>query len=312
MKDCGKGIGFGKTILFGEHFVVYGLPAVVASLNAITTAEVRKANSIGIEINDQRQASPGYKAEKLDQMRDSLSRILAALDIPEKNFSVTFGGDLCAASGVGASAASCTAFARALNDLFELDLDDNRINELAYEGEKAYHGKPSGIDNTASTFGGVLAFQRDVAAGTHRFKPVRIGTPLTLLLADTGKTSNTAAVVEDVRLFFERDPLAKETISRHYADVFGEAVSALEEGNIARVAELMTINQSLLRDIGVSSDLVESVRSTALRNGAIASKVTGTGRGGLVLSLFNDAQAQQKAYAAYAAMGITSYPVTVG
>ena len=73
------------------------------------------------------------------------------IDIESQKLELTFAGNLIAASGVGASAAQCTSLARALNDTFSLNLDDEKINEAAYEGEKAYHGTPSGIDNTAST-----------------------------------------------------------------------------------------------------------------------------------------------------------------
>jgi len=39
--------------------------------------------------------------------------------------------------------------------------NSEEINDVAYEGEKGYHGTPSGIDNTASTFGGLIWFEKN-------------------------------------------------------------------------------------------------------------------------------------------------------
>ena len=38
----GSGSGFGKVILFGEHFVVHGLPGIVSAIDLTANAEVKK------------------------------------------------------------------------------------------------------------------------------------------------------------------------------------------------------------------------------------------------------------------------------
>jgi len=137
------GYGYGKTILFGEHFVVYGLPSIASALSTKTSAEI--ADSGRYELIDDRPATPGYKKEKYDEQMESNRLIYRAcgVDVEKTPFRLTLSGDLVAASGVGASAASAAAIARALNERFRLGYDDARINEVAYEGEKGYHGKPS-------------------------------------------------------------------------------------------------------------------------------------------------------------------------
>jgi len=103
----GKGSGFGKVILFNEHFVVYGIPAIASAIEKKTVAEVKRIPE-GFVIHDDRDATPGYKEEKKEQQIDSLNRIIKAMGI-ESGLEIWLGGDLRAASGVGASAASCTA-----------------------------------------------------------------------------------------------------------------------------------------------------------------------------------------------------------
>jgi mevalonate kinase len=156
----GSGKGYGKTILFGEHFVVYGLPAIASALSSYTTAEVKIVDGKGWEVIDQRPATPGYKKKKYNEAMQSIKNVIEHMnvDVGCQKLEITFSGDLFAASGVGASAAQATSLARAINDSFTLMLDDEKINEAAYEGEKAYHGTPSGIDNTASTYGGLIWF----------------------------------------------------------------------------------------------------------------------------------------------------------
>ena len=150
----GEGIGFGKAILFNEHFVVYGIPSIVSAIGKYTVSKIGEISQSGWKLNDNRKATPRYKEDKIDQQKDSINRILKKLgiDLSKKGIEVTLEGSLYCASGVGASAASCVAIARALSDHFDLNLSDEAVNEAAYEGEKGYHGTPSGIDNTASTF----------------------------------------------------------------------------------------------------------------------------------------------------------------
>ncbi|MCX6663526.1 MAG: hypothetical protein NTZ75_04695, partial [Euryarchaeota archaeon] len=154
----GHGIGFGKAILFNEHFVVYGIPSIVSAIGNYTVAKVEPYDKSGFNLDDKRLATPKYKEDKLSQQTESFDLMFKkmGLDLSKNGVKITLEGNLVAASGIGASAASCVAVARALADSYELDLSDEQINEIAYEGEKGYHGTPSGVDNTASTYGGLI------------------------------------------------------------------------------------------------------------------------------------------------------------
>ncbi|MBU7031873.1 MAG: hypothetical protein HXS53_05045, partial [Theionarchaea archaeon] len=71
-----KGKGYGKCILFNEHFVVYTIPSIVTAIGDSTIATAEGTASGGIQLIDERPATPGYKEDKLDQQKDSLQRIL--------------------------------------------------------------------------------------------------------------------------------------------------------------------------------------------------------------------------------------------
>jgi mevalonate kinase len=279
---AGKGAGFGKVILFGEHFVVYGLPAVASAFNARTTATVTPSSKY--ELADNRPETPGYKKEKYGEQLESMSKIFTAMNIDPKKtpIMIELGGDLVAASGVGASAASCTAIARALSQHFGLNLDDNKINAIAYEGEKGYHGTPSGIDNTVSTFGGLIWY---VKGTPPIFEQIRIPKPLEIVVANTGISASTTEVVADVKKRKEAEPQKFEEIFNEYTAVVHNARKALEAGDVVRIGGLMNKNHMLLQRAGVSCDELDSIVEIALRNGAPGAKMTGTGRGGSAIAL---------------------------
>ena len=157
-----EGIGFGKAILFNEHFVVYGIPAIVSAIGKYTLAKVPVSETSDWDLDDNRKATPNYKEDKIGQQKDSINNILETMkiDLSENGVKIDLGGNLYAASGIGASAATCVAIARALSQHFKISLSDEEINRIAFEGEKGYHGTPSGIDNTASTFGGLIWFEK--------------------------------------------------------------------------------------------------------------------------------------------------------
>ena len=135
----GKGNGFGKVILFNEHFVVYGIPSIVSAIDLETIAVVKKQKKDGIILDDQRPATKGYKEEKKKHQRESLTLILKKMKKENQSLKITLEGNLVAASGIGASAASCVAIARAINEEFNMQLTEEEINAVALEGEKGYH-----------------------------------------------------------------------------------------------------------------------------------------------------------------------------
>lgn len=310
----GTGKGYGKTILFGEHFVVYGLSAIASALGSFTTANIKIVKGNGWTIDDQRPATPGYKKKKYDEAIQSVINVISHLKIDTENqkLEITFAGDLIAASGVGASAAQCTSLARALNDSFNLNLNDEKINKAAYEGEKAYHGTPSGIDNTASTYGGLIWFVKNLNGGKNTMDLLQSPKKVPLVIANSGITASTAEVVADVRRLKEENPEKFKKIFIKYEKLAKDAKKALLEGNIIAVGNLMNQNHKLLQEITVSGKINDKMVEIALKNGAVGAKMTGTGRGGLVIALAENEEIQEKISKAFEKEGYTAWKTMIG
>ena len=281
----GVGVGFGKVILFNEHFVVYGIPAVASAVGAKTTALVEREPGKGHELRDERPETSGYKAEKLQQQKESLEIMLKFMNIDTQHnhYVITLGGDLLAASGVGASAASCAAIARAFSQELNLNFSDERVNEVAYEGEKGYHGTPSGIDNTAATYGGLIWYRREGAA--QHMERMRLRKPVEIVMGNTGKVADTKIVVAGVKERKEKEPERYGRIFQGADQLVRNARKQLEEFNLEKVGAYMNENHRLLQEIGVSSPELDELVILARDAGAVGAKLTGTGRGGYMVAL---------------------------
>ncbi|MFX0144886.1 MAG: mevalonate kinase [Candidatus Hodarchaeota archaeon] len=297
-----------------NHFVVYGLPAIASALGSFTTAEVNVIEGNGWTVNDQRLATPGYKKKKLNEAEQSIKNVIEYLKVDTQNqkLIITFTGDLIAASGVGASAAQCTSLSRALNDTFNLNLTEKEINAAAYEGEKAYHGTPSGIDNTASTYGGLIWFIKNLRGEENTMELLQSPKKMPLVIINSGITASTAEVVADVRRLKEESPNKFEKIFNKYENLATVAKKALLEGDINTIGSLMTQNHQLLQEITVSGEVNDVLVKISLQNGALGAKMTGTGRGGLVIALVENKKTQDKIVEAIEKEGYDAWKTMVG
>ncbi|MFC2153980.1 mevalonate kinase [Candidatus Altiarchaeota archaeon] len=307
----GSGHGYGKVILFGEHFVVYeGMPAVVSAVDKRTTAEVSRKKEPGFTIQDDRLATEGYKENYLSQQKESIQRMVAemGLGFSKNGVRIKLEGDLYVAGGIGASAASCAAIARALNEEYKLDLKDDRINELALEGDKAYAGNPSGVDNTAAVYGGLIWFQKKPPV----MELMKTPNPLHIVMGNTGKVANTKVAVAGVKERKEKEPEKYDEIFKEAKQLVLSAKMSLLEGDFETTAGHVNRNHELLQEIEVSSPELDKLVEIALNAGATAAKMTGGGMGGYMYAITPDPEIQEKVVKAMEDEGFKAFSTSVG
>jgi mevalonate kinase len=303
------GFGFGKTILFGDHFVGYGLPSIASALDAGTVVEVVRGKEFLVE--DKRPETPGYKSEKRAQMEAAVRLIFDAVGVDpvKERLTVRVGGDLVATSGIGASGAFCVGLARALCALYGIGCSDERINEIGYEGEKGFHGNPSGVDNTVSTYGGVIRFVKAVPPLITRLELRR---PVEAVLCNTGLTTDTAKAVALFRASREKEPGKFEALFSAYARLETKAEEALAAADFNAVGALMDENHALLREAGMSCEALDRLVGVAKAGGALGAKLTGSGLGGLAIALSPGRELQKRVARAVEEAGFTAMLTLIG
>lgn len=189
--------------------------------------------------------------------------------------------DIPPSAGMGSSAAVAVATVAAVARLVGLRLDPEEISRTAYEAEVQVHGKPSGIDNTVSAYGGAVYYKKDKGF----YKLEADFNPIKLILADSGITRSTGELVSRVLKFKSKYPSVLDPIYAAASNLVESARTAIERGDYVMLGELMNVNHGLLSAIGVSNAKLEELVYAARHAGALGAKITGAGGGGMILAL---------------------------
>jgi len=273
----------GKVILFGEHFVVKGKPAIGVAVNVYAKA----CAGVGQGVVESRQLGLLLDLESGMVLDKGLLRVYQELSSRiglTKDFHVIIDSEIPIAAGMGSSAAVAVSTAHALATLKGVEPDKKLIWEVSFEAEKIYHVKPSGVDNTLSTYGGVLFYQGG------EFKRVEVKWPddIYMVIVDSGVKRSTGQVVEDVLRRYEKYHRIMPGIYDAAGVLVEEALKALERGDFTRLGELMDINHGLLVSLGVSTPLLDSLLWTVREAGALGAKICGAGRGGVIVAVVDE------------------------
>ncbi len=288
-----------KVILFGEHAVVYGRPAIAVPVTSLRARAIVRAEPRAPH-GQVRLLAPAVQLDALlDELAEDhpLRRVveltaeeLGAAYLPACQISIQ--SEIPPASGLGSGAAVSVAIIRAVAAYLGKSLSDETVSKIAYEVEKIYHGTPSGVDNT------VIALQKAVFfVRGEPIQPLRVGRPFTLVIADSGIPSPTAATVADVRAAWQQDPERFEALFDQIGAIVLQACALIEKGQPDQLGELMNRNQSLLQELGVSSPVLEHLIEAARHAGALGAKLSGGGRGGNLIALVNSSDASTVAQA---------------
>jgi mevalonate kinase len=275
----------GKVILFGEHAVVYGQPAIavpVIQVKAKATIETGpEGQGITMIAADLEQSYSLDQALPDDALRAIVVSTLEHIGVETRqDLTITISSTIPIARGLGSGAAVSTAIVRALSKHLGHQLGSQTVSALVYETETIHHGTPSGIDNTVIAFEKPVYFVKD-----QKVEIFSVKRPFLLAIADTGIASPTRIAVSHVRRAWEREREKYEGIFDEIGTIAEMGRQAIERGEIETVGQLMNENQRLLRLIGVSSPELEGLVEAARQGGALGVKLSGAGRGGNIIVL---------------------------
>jgi len=279
-----------KVILFGEHFVVYGVKAILCAINKriTVTAETIKENKISIksdignlELEPNKEISEinsplkpfYYLANKLLENQDTGIKIDVESDIP-------------LGVGLGSSSACCVAGAAAISRLFN-KTSKEEILELAIEAEKTIFENTSGADCTVCTYGGIMKYDKK-----NGFNKIESEPNFHLVIANSNIEHSTKLVVEGVKQFKEKDEDRFSTLCDKESKLIEDVLELLKENNTRELGNKIRENQEYLETIGISNEKLRKMIQIG-QNKSFGAKITGAGGGGCIFALTDESNLEQ-------------------
>jgi len=274
----------GKVILFGEHFVVYGVNAILGSINkrVIVTSEITEEKFVSV-------------SSSLGQLKIPVTQSYEELDSPLKPFffiasemikkfkhnggvKIVIDSELPSGVGLGSSSACCVAGSASISKLFT-KLSREEILELAIQAEQTIFEDTSGADCTVCTYGGIIEY--NIKSG---FKIINSRNDFVLVIANSQIPHSTNVIVSKVRNFKENNKNEFSILCEKEAELIDNVNQALKKNDISVLGKNMSKNQEYLEEIGVSNDTLRKIITLAKKN-AYGAKITGAGDGGCVIAI---------------------------
>jgi len=279
----------GKVILFGEHFVVYGVKAILCSINKRVTVTAEKTNERKISINS--------KIGKLDLEPDkSISEINSplkpfyylankALENKDTGIHIQIDSEIPLGAGLGSSSACCVAGAAAIFKLFG-DISKEEILKLAIEAERTIFENTSGADCTVCTYGGIMEYDKNKG-----FKKIEYEPNFQLVIINSNIEHSTQSMVSKVKEFENKNKEEFLRLSNLESELVEDVLKLVKENKVQEIGQKMNQNQEYLENIGISNkELTKMVKIG--QESSFGAKITGSGGGGCIFALTNESNLQ--------------------
>jgi len=279
----------GKVILFGEHFVVYGVKAILCSINKRVTVTAEKTSERKISINS--------KIGKLDL---DPNKLISEINSPLKPFyylankaienkdtgiHIQIDSEIPLGAGLGSSSACCVAGAAAIFKLFG-DISKEKILKLAIEAERTIFENTSGADCTVCTYGGIMEYDKN-----NGFKKIEHEPNFQLVIINSNIEHSTQSMVSKVKEFEKRNKEEFSRLSNLESKVIEDVLKLIKENKMQEIGQKMNQNQEYLENIGISNNELTNMIKIG-QELSFGAKITGSGGGGCIFALTNESNLQ--------------------
>lgn len=276
----------GKWILAGEHSVLRGSEALVFPLFSKFLKLIYTCGANELEIN-----IAGQNRQELELIIWSvLERAFKLLNIKRSQMSgaLEIQSSIALGGGMGASATLCVALTEWLHHLGYIQ--NSGLFDFARDLENLFHGESSGVDVAVTLNRKPLAFTRNSG-----FTELKINSQVKLYLSYSGERGVTKDCIEKVKTLIQEQPqLAQKTdlqmiesVSR-LKDLLAERADQNDISVLTSWSHAIRQSNQCFEQWGLITDNVKKHQSVLLEAGALAVKLTGSGGGGYVLSLWQN------------------------
>ena len=292
----------GKVILFGEHFVVYGYPSLIASIDKFFKVKVdispSTANEIKIESNLGFRATlqnsvlsfPVGQDNTYHEIVKKLYSVIqylvthACIDFRSRySILIRLDSEIPLGGGLGSSSAFCVAVTASLYHFMDKMLNKDKICYESIQAEKILNKDTSGADCSICTFGGLGRFDR-----MNGFKRISADfSDYRFLIINSGITHDTFSMIEKVAKIKNNYPDDFSNLCNQYGDIYNQVFSYLEHNDIRNIGELLNRNHQLLVSLSLSNPIIDKIINICNSEGSLGTKITGAGGGGSVLSFLH-------------------------
>ena len=280
----------GKVILFGEHFVVYGVKAILCSINKRVTVTAEKTSERKISINSDIGNLILEPNKLISEINSPLKPFYYLANEAIKNqdtgIEIKIKSEIPLGAGLGSSSACCVAGAAAIFKLFE-DVSKERILELAIEAEKTIFENTSGADCTVCTYGGIIEYDKK-----QGFKKIEDEPNFQLVIANSNIEHSTESMVSGVKAFVIKNKEEFSKLLNQESKLVEDVLKLLKENNPEELGEKINQNQKYLEIIGISNNQIKKMIEIGQKT-SFGAKITGSGGGGCIFALTNESNVEQ-------------------
>ncbi len=280
----------GKVILFGEHFVVYGVKAILCSINKRVTVTAEKISERKISINSEIGNIVLEPNKLISEINSPLKPFyyLANKIIKNQNtgIQINIDSEIPLGAGLGSSSACCVAGAAAIFKLFG-EISKKEILEHAIEAEKTIFENTSGADCTVCTYGGIMEYDKK-----QGFKKIENEPNFHLVIVNSNIKHSTESMVSKVKQFEIENREEFTKLSHQESKLVKDVLKLLKENNTAEIGEKINQNQEYLETIGISNNELRKMIKIGQKS-SFGAKITGSGGGGCIFAITNESNLEE-------------------
>ena len=274
----------GKVILFGEHFVVYGVKAILCSINKRVTVTAEKINERKISINSEIGNIVLEPNKSISEINSPLKPFyyLANKVIKNQNtgIQINIDSEIPLGAGLGSSSACCVAGAAAIFRLFG-EISKEEILKHAIEAEKTIFENTSGADCTVCTYGGIMEYDKK-----QGFKKIENEPNFHLVIVNSNIKHSTESMVSKVKQFEIENEEEFTKLCDQESKLVKDVLELLKENNTSKIGEKINQNQEYLEIIGISNNELRKMIKMGQKS-SFGAKITGSGGGGCIFAITN-------------------------